>query len=118
MKGNVCGHYVAVLPDEVEKKSKGGIVLAEEFDENKRARVELASTSGVVVAVGNMAWRAYDGNQPDWKPWAEVGDRVWFQKHVAKVIEDKENLDAEDKPRKIFVMADENITWNEGKADE
>ena len=32
-------------------------------------------------------------------------------------ILDKDDL-VDGKPRKIFVMADENITWNEGKADE
>lgn len=118
MKGKVCGHYVAVVPDKIEKVSSGGIVLDTDFDPNKRARTEAASTVGTVVSVGDMAWKAYDGNDPDWKPWAGVGDRVWFQRHVAKVIEDKSDLDEDGNPKKIFVMADENITWNEGKVDE
>ncbi|MDH5426190.1 MAG: hypothetical protein OEY29_14470 [Gammaproteobacteria bacterium] len=118
MKGNVTGHYVAVVPDEIEKVSSGGIVLAEDFDPNKKSRVEAASTRGTLVGIGPMAWKAYDGNDPDWKPWGEIGDQVWFQRHVAKVIEDKENLDKDGKPKKIFIMADENIIFNEGKADE
>ena len=113
MKSNVTGHYIAVIPDEIEKKSSGGIVLAEEYDPDKAARVEAASTKGKVIYVGSMAWRAYDGNDPDWKPWAKVGDTIWFQKHVAKVIEDKENIGSDGKPQKIFIMADENIIWRE-----
>lgn len=116
MKGEVTGHYVAVVPDEVETVSKGGIILDTEIDSDKRARVQAASTIGTVISVGNMAWRAYDGNQEDWKPWAEVGDRVWFQRHVAKIIEDETDTDDKGKPKKIFIMADENIIWNEGKA--
>ena len=115
MIGEVTGHYVAIKPDDVEKVSAGGIVLAEDFDTDKAARAAAATTSGTVVSIGNMAWKAYDGNDPDWKPWATIGDRVWFQRHVSKIIEDKDDLDANGNPKKIFVMADENIIWNEGK---
>ena len=118
MKGKVTGHYVAVKPDEVETVSKGGIILAEALDSDKRARAEAGSTVGTIISVGNTAWKAYDGNDPDWKPWAKEGDRVWFQRHVAKVIEDPTDLDKDGKPKKIFIMADENIIWNEGKPKE
>lgn len=118
MIGNVTGHFVAVKPDDVEKVSKGGIVLAEDFDSNKKARAEAAATTGTVISIGNTAWKAYDGDHPDWKPWATIGDKVWFQRHVAKVIEDKDDLDVNGNPKKIFVLCDENIIWNEGKADE
>lgn len=115
MKGDVTGHYVAVVPDEVETVSKGGIILDTDFDSDKKARAEAASTVGTVISVGNTAWRAYDGNDPDWKPWAKIGDRVWFQRHVAKVIEDEDNLNDDGKPRKIFIISDENVLWNTGK---
>lgn len=118
MKGEVTGHYVAVIPDEIETISKGGIILDTELDDNKRAREQAASTAGTIVSVGNTAWKAYDSHDPDWKPWANVGDRVWFQRHVAKIIEDPDELDNKGKPRKIFIMADENIIWNEGKPEE
>lgn len=117
MKGNVCGHYVAVYPDAIKKAKKGEIILPEEFNADKAARAQAGEVTGVVMDVGQTAWHAYDKKSDNWKPWAEVGDRVWFQRHVAKVIEDKDDL-VDGKPRKIFVMADENITWNEGKADE
>ena len=118
MKGNVTGHYIAIKPDEVEKISSGGILLAEEFDSNLRARVLAAETTGVVINVGKMAWRAYDGKEPDWEPWAEVGDRVVIKRHTAKFIDDKDNLDEDGNPRKIFIVPDEMIIWNYGKADE
>jgi co-chaperonin GroES (HSP10) len=108
-KYDVTGHFVAIIPDEVEKVSKGGIVLAEDFDTNKSARVEAASTVGTVVGIGAMAWKAYDGDDPDWKPWAKIGDSVVFVRHVAKIYEDKDDLDTEGNPRKVFILADENI---------
>jgi len=112
--GNVCGHYVAIQVDEIEKVSEGGIVLAESFDKNLANRVEVASTKGVVVDVGAMAWKAYDGNDPDWKPWAEVGHTVYFKKHSAKIIEYEED----GQKKKLFITADENICWNCGKLEE
>ena len=117
MKGSVTGHMVAVIPMDVEKVSKGGIVLAEDYDSNQKSRAEAGSTRGIVIGVGEMAWKAYDGNDPDWKPWAAVNDIVWFQRHVSKIIEDKDNLDIDGNPTKIFVMADENVIWNEGKQE-
>ena len=113
MRCNVTGHYVAVVPTEVEKVSKGGIVLAEDYDTNQQSRAEAGSTKGTVIDIGNMAWKAYDGNDPDWKPWCKIGDQVWFQRHVSKIIEDKDTLDKDGNPTKIFIMADENILWVE-----
>lgn len=112
----VCGHYVALIPDDIEKTSKGGIVLAEEYDSSKASRVEAASTTGIVVGIGPTAWKAYDSSDPDWKPWCEIGDRVVFTKHVAKVYEDKDDLQ-DGKPRKIFIIVDENVLLNLGKAE-
>jgi len=105
----VTGHYVAIDVDEVEKVSKGGIVLSEDYDVNKAARVEAASTTGVVVGIGAMAWKAYDGGDPDWKPWCKLGQRVVFVKHVAKIFEDKDSVGKDGKPKNIFIIADENI---------
>ena len=117
MRGTVTGHNVAVIPDKAEKVSKGGIVLAEDFDSDKKARADAAATTGIVVGIGATAWRAYDGDDPNWKPWANLGDRVWFVRHVSKVIEDKDDLDDNGNPTKIFIMADENIIFNMGKPE-
>ena len=106
MKGNVTGHYVAVRPDKIEKISAGGIILDTEFDEGKRSRELAATTTGTIVSIGPDAWRAFRSK----KPWAKVGDKVVYVRHVAKIIEDKDELE-DGKPIKIFVMADENIIW-------
>ena len=105
----VCGHYIAVKPDNVEKKSKGGIVLAEDYDSNQHSRAEAAATTGIVIDVGDMSWKAYDGNHPEWKPWCEKGDRIVFTRHVAKIYNDKDDLDDDGNPKKIFIIADENV---------
>lgn len=122
MKGSVKGHYLAIKPDEVEEIIKEGalkgFVTEAGVDVNKKKRLEAAAETGVVIAVGPMCWKAYDYDKPGWEPWCEVGDRVWFVRHSAKLIDDKDDLDSSGNPKKIFVIPDENITWNEGKADE
>lgn len=115
MKGNVTGTHVAIKPDEVEKVSEGGIVLAQEYDTNLKLRTEKAATTGVVVDVGPDAFKTTD---PDWKPWCVIGDRVHFVRHTSKFVEDKDDLDSDGKPRQIFITQDSNIVWNEGCADE
>lgn len=119
MKGKVTGHYVAIRPDEIVDEIKEGALtgfqMAESFDSNKRARVEAASTTGVVVDIGPDAFKT---NDPDWKPWCKVGDRVWFVRHTAKTVSDEDEKDSDGNPRKIFVIVDENVIWNEGSADE
>jgi len=115
MKGEVTGYYVAVIPDEILKKSAGGIVLAEDYDPNFEARVFAASTTGTVISIGELAFKEFDSKNPKWKPWCKIGDRVHYQKHVAKTIEDKENLNKEGKPTMIFILSDQNIVWNEGQ---
>lgn len=100
------GYFVLVKPDTLEeqdelyKKAKeAGIIL----DKNSTQREFAATQTGVVVAIGPTAWRAFDRNDPNWKPWAEIGERVFFQKYVSKQIVD------EDTGEEYFLMADENI---------
>jgi len=70
------GHYILVLPDEVEKKSKGGIILAPETIDNK----ERDTTQGTLVAVGPIGWNEFD----DGKPWASIGDHVSYSKYAGR----------------------------------
>lgn len=92
------GHYVLLKPDEVEETSKGGIIM------NVDTRRELAATTtGTIVSIGKMAWKAFDGADPDWEPWAEVGERVYFTRHVSKIIIDPETEE------QFFLLSDENI---------
>jgi co-chaperonin GroES (HSP10) len=106
----VAGHYVAVKPDLPEVMSSGGIVLATEYDGNERDRAIAAAITGTIVSVGPQAWKAFAPDHSG-KPWAKVGDKVYYIKHVSKIIEDPDDLDVYGKPSKIFILADENITW-------
>ena len=89
------GHHVLIKPDEVEEVTETGIVVI--TDEQSKRRELAATTTGEIVAVGRNAWKAFD----DGEPWAHVGDRVYFTKHVSKVIEDNNT--------EYFLMTDDNV---------
>ena len=84
-KIEVCGHRILLKPHEEFKNnmSPGGIALPE-TDMLKREKA--AQIIGTVVGIGPMAWKAFDGDQPGWKPWAEVGDTVIFSKYGGKFV--------------------------------
>ena len=73
---NPTGHYILILPDEVEKKSAGGIILVDETIQTK----ERETTEGTLVAIGDIGWAEFG----DGKPWAKVGDRVCFGKFAGR----------------------------------
>lgn len=87
----VCGHRVLLdahfNKNEVQEGALKGFKLEtdESFDRSKAATI-----TGKVVAVGNTAWKAFDGDLPDWEPWAKVGDTVIFAKYGGKFITVKE----------------------------
>ncbi len=110
LKGHATGHYVAIKPDDVEKVSDGGIVLATEYDSNLKSREEAASTRGTVIDIGPDAWKAFGSDEP----WAKVGDKVHFVRHASKIIEDTDDM-KDGMPAKIFILVDENVIWNEDK---
>ncbi len=70
------GHYVLVLPDPVEKKTAGGLYLANETIENK----ERDTTVGTLVAVGPIGWEEFG----DGSPWASIGDKVSYGKYAGR----------------------------------
>lgn len=70
------GHYILVLPDEVEKKTKGGIYLATETIDI----AERDTTQGVLVAVGPIRWSEFG----DGSDWAVPGDHVSFGRHAGR----------------------------------
>lgn len=67
-----CGPRILVLPEEIEKKSEGGIVIVTDATEKMEA---LAQTAGLVIAMGDTCY----ADQP--APWCKVGDRVTFAKY-------------------------------------
>lgn len=96
-----CGHYVIVKPDVIEKVSGGGIILNQNMVESENT----AKVKGTLVAVGPNAWTAFDNGDP----WAEVGDNVYFKRHVSDKIKDENDLDEHGEPTLYFLLADENI---------
>jgi len=114
MQGKVTGHYVAITPDDVEKVSEGGIVLAANYNEDHASRELAATTTGTIIDIGPDAWIAFKSSEP----WAKVGDRVSYIRHTGKEIIDLENLDDNGKPKKVFVFVDENVIWNYGGSED
>lgn len=95
-----CGHYVLVRPDPVETTTASGIITGTNHQHEREA---VARVKGTLVAVGEQAWQAFGGD-----PWAEVGDRVYFKRHVSDRYEDQNDV-VDGKPQVYFLMADENV---------
>lgn len=96
------GHRVLVKPLPVEKKTAGGILLADTVvDKHQRDQQK-----GVVVAIGENAWKAFD----DGTPWCKVGDLVLFSRYGGKTVYEDEQefrvLNDED----IVAVVSENVT--------
>ena len=69
------GRTVLIRPYEVEKVTKGGIVIPNQISE----RDEMAETRATVIEVGACAW----DDEP--MPRAVAGDKVLFAKYAGKV---------------------------------
>ena len=78
------GNRILVKPDPVETQTKSGIVLA--IDAKREGA---ASVTGVVIAVGELAWKEFvDGV---WKmvyePYAKIGDRIQYRRYTGVIVE-------------------------------
>jgi co-chaperonin GroES (HSP10) len=86
-KVNVCGHRVLLDvhfdSNEIEDGPLKGF-KTESDEAHKRSRA--AAVTGKVVGIGDMCWKAFDGDSPDWKPWCKIGDIVYFAKFGGKFI--------------------------------
>lgn len=100
-----CGHRVIVKPDTLDDanaKLMGDALKKLNFQIEVGAdkkRIENAIDTGVLVAIGATAWKAFD----DGEPWAAVGDKVYFSKHGGNLIEDPESKE------KYRLLNDEDI---------
>ena len=91
-----AGHRILVRVEETESVTKGGIIIADSIkDRNTEANI-----FGVIVAVGENAWKAFD----DGAPWAAEGDRVAFAKYGGFIIVDPDNGE------KFRLLNDDDIT--------
>ena len=79
-----CGYLLLVKADTVSEKTSGGLYVPVETKERKMNE----QIFGTVVKIGKMAWRAFDKGEPDWEPWAKVGDKIAFAKYGGFSIED------------------------------
>ncbi len=76
------GTNIMVLPDGVNDRTKGGIFIPDD----KRSQMAMAAESGIVVAMGQEAFRfASDGSL--WrgdKP--TIGSHVYFERYAGQVL--------------------------------
>jgi co-chaperonin GroES (HSP10) len=70
---------ILVLPDLPPEKTSGGVYMTEQ----QRDRDAHAAESGILVAVGERAWKD-DAIKP------EVGQRVWFERYAGALQHGKD----------------------------
>ena len=98
-KYELPGHRVLIEPKPLEEKTESGIVLARPKEQELQER--RGSEEGTVVAVGPTAWHFHDNDSPNWKPWAQVGDKVVFVRYAGRFV----NIDE----KEYIVINDEDI---------
>lgn len=82
------GHHVLIRLKEIEKKSPGGIILADSTHKKEQAGGQYAE----VLDVGPTAWDEYS------KPWAKIGDTVLVVRYAGAQYD----YDGEDKMNRII----------------
>jgi len=78
------GGHILVLPDPVEEKTAGGIILPDTIRDKEQA----AATSGILIDVGPAAWLDIDDGQP----WAYIGDHVSYARYAGVVLTGKDGI--------------------------
>lgn len=85
------GHHVLLKQNKVVKKT--GLTKLDELGfeaqyEDERLN-QNAVQLGVIVSIGPTAWECFGPNFTG-KPWADIGDTVFFPRHCGAYIEDPE----------------------------
>lgn len=80
------GHVILVKVDDVERVTKGGIILDTAFDSKERQRQEDARTIGTVVELGPTAYEAFG------EPWVKVGDIIHFKRYSGVEVRDENKV--------------------------
>jgi len=68
------GGHVLILPEKVEEKTQGGIIIPDTVIDKEQQ----AATIGKIIAIGPSAWKDLD----DGTPWADVGNKVSYAKYA------------------------------------
>jgi chaperonin GroES len=79
------GGHVLVLPDKVEEKTSGGIIIPDTVRDKSQA----AATSGIVISIGPTAWKDIDAGES----WAVVGDHVTYAKYAGVIMKGNDGID-------------------------
>jgi co-chaperonin GroES (HSP10) len=87
------GHRVLVKPFEVEKESKGGIVMV--LDEDREFA---AQEYGTIVDIGPDAWKDFTG-----EPWANIGDNIIYSRYGGKIVREPNSHE------KYVILNDEDV---------
>lgn len=103
-----CGHRVLVKTKEVETEKDLGTGIKLQLVVNERLE-KAAQIEGEVIAIGPDAWKAFrsvadDGRWVNGKPWASVGDRVYYARYAGHELTDPET------GVKYTILNDEDIT--------
>jgi co-chaperonin GroES (HSP10) len=78
---------VLILPDEIKKKTKGGILLPDEaVDLESRGQI-----LGTIIELSPAAFSYHDW--PDWVVFPKAGDRVYFARHSGSTVRGKDGVD-------------------------
>lgn len=108
MSLEIVGHRLLVKPDPVKEQidvpnslKEGGFEVVKPVDLERRE--EAGTQIGTVIQVGPTAFRAFDGNDPNWQPWCKAGDRIIFARYAGKFVEDPESKE------RFFVINDEDV---------
>lgn len=91
------GHRVLLEVKEAELETEWGFEIVSD-----KKLEDAAMTEGVLVAMGDQAWKAF-GPEFSGKPWAKIGDRVYFSRYSGNVITDP------DTEKQYKIMNDEDI---------
>lgn len=82
---NPLEYFVVISPDNVENKTKGGIIIPDDtLDRHKQAQM-----TGIIVASGPLAFRYEVEN--DFTP--DVGDRVAFGRYSGHTLKGKDGIE-------------------------
>ena len=76
------GWKVLVQPNQVKKKTKGGIYLPSQSQDNE----EYLTAHGIILAMGDLAYRDRDTGK-SWKGhWPKTGDRITYGKYAGQKL--------------------------------
>ena len=84
----IQGYRLLVKAKEIERVSKGGIILNVEGTNDDKLE-QTGNQFGTVIGVGHTCWKG----GPDETPWCKVGDMICYSKHAGRFIYDPETED-------------------------